>query len=221
MLADVLGTRFLGETAERVTYMAPAEGRERLFAGYSREYPLGLTEKQMRVCLRPGAETWAHTVLPYSNPDDWERFTSIHSDPPGRPTGDPALVYNRFGAGCSVYATGCLEREEANMAAFANVLRALGAELSLEADAPPVVEVTLFHQPDRGRFLVSLLNFQQEQPNVPVDGVRIQLNLEGRQARAVEVQPDGTPLPFVARDSHVMFDVPPIDTLRMVTVDYE
>ena len=92
MLGDVFGISHLGEVDQRFSYVAPADGREALFDGYNAQYPLGIDEVQTRVEARPGAEVWATTSLPYSDPDDWERFTSIHSDPPGTATGDPAVA---------------------------------------------------------------------------------------------------------------------------------
>src|SRR5690606_29050523 len=92
MLGDVFGATYRGETSEGFTYMAPEHGKERLFGGFTARHPLGLDQPQMRVALRPGAQSWATIVLPYTHPDDWERFASIHSNPPGIPTSDPAVV---------------------------------------------------------------------------------------------------------------------------------
>ena len=43
---------------------------------------------------------------------------------------------------------------------------------SFEVDAPAAVEVTLFHQPDKRRFIVNLVNEQEEAPPIPVSRAR-------------------------------------------------
>ena len=55
----------------------------------------------------------------------------------------------------------------------------LAGDLRFEATAPAAVEMTVFHQPERHRYLLSLVNFQQELPNIPVEGIAIRARLPG------------------------------------------
>ena len=67
---------------------------------------------------------------------------------------------------------------------FSNLLRRLCDALTVEADAHPAVEVTMFHQPERGRDVLCLLNFQKELPNIPIEGIQLRLRLPGQPARS-------------------------------------
>jgi hypothetical protein len=220
LLGDVLGVSYAGKTEESFTYIASAEGAEGLLPGYSPKYPLGVPEAQAVVRVRPGAEVLGWTALPYTNPSDPTRYASIHSNPPGIPTRNPAVVLNHFGKGRALYVTASLESHETCRDTLVALLRYLGELFSVEAAAPKAVEVTTFHQADRRRFVVNLLNFQKELPNIPVEGVRIRLRLNGSTVRRVVQLPAGTPIGYEERDGCLEFAVPRLETLAMIAVDY-
>lgn len=89
-----------------------------------------------------------------------------------------------------------------------------------DADAPPVVEVVLFHQLERRRFLVNLPNSQQEPPNVPVDGVCVRVRTGERRVRRVLVLPEEMELRHTRSGDYVEFTAPRIETFRMVAMEY-
>jgi len=220
MLGDVFGVSHLGEVDQRFSYVTPTQGREALFDGYDTQYPLGIDEGQTRIEAQAAAEVWATTGLPFSDPDDWESFTSIHSDPPGIATDDPAVVCHAYGRGRSIYATAPLEAWSPFATVFVNLIGDLCPSFSFEADAPPVVEVMAFWQADHRRHLVNVLNFQPEQPNVPVHDVRLRVRTDGRQVRAVRLLPEGGEASFEMEGGRVAFTSPPVDVLRMFAVEY-
>jgi hypothetical protein len=47
--------------------------------------------------------------------------------------------------------------------------------------APRPVEITLYEDPAIKRLLVCVLNFQKELPNLPVFGIKIRVDLQGKQ----------------------------------------
>jgi len=220
MLADVFGVSSRGVTEARFAYVAPVQGQEDLFDGYSAKYPLGIAGRQTRLRAVAGAEVLATLALPYSGPDDWQDFTSIHSDPPAPPTDEPAVVRHAYGAGQVIYSAAPLEAVDSFERVFVNLLRSLCPRFSFGAEAPPVVEVMAFWQPDHDRHLVSALNFQEQQPNVPVRNARVRVDAAGRQVRAVRLLPDETELPFALQDGYVEFEIPEIEVLRMAAVEY-
>jgi hypothetical protein len=75
----------------------------------------------------------------------------------------------------------------------------------------------LFHQPDRSRYVLSLVNFQHDLPNVPVDGIEVRLRLPGR-VRKIEVLPSGTSLRHHSARGMVMFTAPRLHTLALMAV---
>ena len=219
-LGDLLGVTYMGETAEAFTYIAPAAGAEGFFPGYSSKYPLGLPSTQMIVQARSGAEVLGWTVLPYTNPADPSRYASIHSNPPGVPTENPAVVLNHFGAGKVIYVTTDLERYDTCHSTFVALIRALAKPFSFQADAPKAVEVTAFHQADRKRFLLSLINFQKKLPNIPVEGIRVRLRLDGRSVRRILTLPAEKCLEYRVKEGYVEFTAPRVEILAMLAVDY-
>jgi hypothetical protein len=220
LLADVLGVSYQGETRENFTYIAPTAGAEALFAPYTAQHPLGLTDSQVRVAARPGATILGTLTLPYTDPADPYHFSSIHNNPPGRRTDHPALVHNRFGQGQAIYAAGDLESLDPHREVFVRLIRLLARPFAFEADAPKVVEVTLFHQEDKHRFIINLVNFQPEQPNIPVEGIRVRLRLDGKRVRRVAILPAERELGYTVRGDYAEFTVPRLETFTMVALDY-
>jgi hypothetical protein len=220
LLADVFGISFEGETQESYTYIAPATGAEELFAPYTARHPLGLGVSQMRVTARPGAKVLATLTLPYTDPADPVHFASIHNDPPGRPTRHPALVLNRFGQGQAMYVAGDLESFDFHREIFIRLIRLLARSFAFEADAPKAVEVTLFHQEDRRRFIINLVNFQKELPNIPVEGIRVKVRLDGKNVRRVLILPMEKESGYTISDGYAEFTVPRLETFAMLALDY-
>ena len=228
MLADVFGASYRGETAHSLTYVAPTPAGSRLLADCTVQHPLCEHGTQMRARSHRKAQVLGTLVLPYTDPADASRFVSIHCNPPGiAPKSDAdAIVFNRFGKGRSIYVGGQLEREnyEPHQKTFLNLLHALllRQPLTFEADAPKVVEIVAFHQADRRRYIFSLLNFQEELPNVPVSGIRLRVRLgRGRKLQRAILLPKEKPLTCSVGGRVVTVAVPRLETFHMLAVEYE
>jgi hypothetical protein len=240
LLADVFGASYKGETQENFTYIAPAEaGRDRalasLFGEYTVRHPLGLKTQQMKIEAAPGAQVLGRLVLPYTDPSDPMRYASIHNNPPGVYTGRPAMVMNRFGKGAAIYVGGAIENNDPSRDVFVALLRLLAPSFSFEADAPKAVEMTVFHQADRGRIIINLLNFQKDLPNIPVEGIRARVRLaspergaapfgkgEGSRpgVRRLIGLPGETPVSYEVKDGYVHFVAPRFETFQMLALEY-
>ena len=96
----------------------------------------------------------------------------------------------------------------------------MAGPFTVEADAPKAVEVTTFHQPDRRRYLIGLVNFQKELPNIPVSDIRVRLRLGGRSTKGVYLLPEGKDWPYQVVENQIEFVVPTLETLHMFAVDY-
>lgn len=223
MLGEVLGISWLGQTAEEVTYMAPAPGHEDLFAPHTARHPLLIAGSQLKVRAREGAQVLATLSLPYTDPKDPSRFSSAISNPNGIATADPALVLNEYGKGRALYAAGGLERmeHEAHRACFRRLLALLSAAPPLvRTEAPRAVEILVFDQPAAARLLVTVLNHQAELPPIPVSGARLAVRLDGRRAKRVVRFPEGAEIPFTEQDGYAEFEMPRIETLLMMGLEY-
>jgi Hypothetical glycosyl hydrolase 6/Beta-galactosidase trimerisation domain len=221
LLADLFGGSFGGETKESYTYIAPVDDTQKLFEGFTRKYPIGLDSSQIIVRPNSGVKVLGTITLPYSDPSDLVRFVSIHGNPPGIPTDHPAIILNQFGTGHVIYVSGELENSEVYRPIFINLIRQLFGSFTFEADAPQSVEVSAFHQEEKRRYLVSLVNFQKDLPNIPVDNVCVKVRLERRRVKRVVSLPDERKLDFEVRDQLVQIQVPRLETFHMMALDYE
>jgi hypothetical protein len=80
--------------------------------------------------------------------------------------------------------------------------------------------VTLFHQPERKRFLVGLLNMPRQLPPIPVGATLRVLLPAGASPRTVLRLPDCAPRSFEVCAPYVQFETDPFDTFEMLAVDY-
>ena len=83
----------------------------------------------------------------------------------------------------------------------------------------PAVEATLFHQADRNRYVLNLVNFQHTLPNVPVEGIEVRLRLQ-RRVQSVQALPSGRALRLRRKGNAVSFTAPRLDTLLMLAVNH-
>jgi len=209
-LADLFGASYAGETQEIVTYVAPSGAMDELFDGFSAALPITIGDTQLRVTAHPGAEVLATVTLPYTDPTE-TRYAAILTDPPGIPTDHPAIVLNRLGRGRVIYCAGVLEswQHDTQQAVFVNLVRYLAQRpFWVDLQAPKSVEATLFLQEDRGRFVLNVINYQRELPNIPIHDVTMRVRMDGRIPSEVSLLPEGTALRFTAGDDYVEFTLP-------------
>jgi glycosyl hydrolase family 42 (putative beta-galactosidase) len=221
LLADLFGGSFAGETSENYTYIGPADGAEKLFSEFTQKYPLGLDSSQIIVRATSGAKVLGKVTLPYADPADPARFVSTYSNPPGILTDHPAIILNEFGKGKVIYVSGDLENGETYRHIFISLIRQLPVSFTFEGDAPQSVEIIAFHQEERQRYLISLVNFQKDLPNIPVDNVRVRVRLDGKRVRRLVSLPDEKKFDFEVKDALVWFQVPRLETFHMMSLDYE
>lgn len=119
-----------------------------------------------RIGKTADAESLATLTLPYGYPHagslEEHGFASIHSSPPWIDTEEPAILQNKFGKGSAIYSIAPIEGspDHASRQLFATLIgRLLGGGSRLVATAKDSVWITLFDQLDRGRCLVSALNY--------------------------------------------------------------
>jgi hypothetical protein len=224
MLADVLGVSYLGETKERLTYIAPTSKVAELFPNVSSEYPLTIFGPQIKAKPANEDEVLATITLPYTDPVDHTKFASIHSNPPGIPTEYPAIVMRSFGKGKAVWVAEDLElmKYDSQREVFTNLIKSLAQKpFSFESDAPKSVEITLFHQGENKRYIINFLNFQEELPNIPVSGITCRVKLEGRKATRLVKLPEEEEIPFEVKGNYVEFETPELETFLMLALNYE
>jgi hypothetical protein len=199
-------------------YIAPRDEGASLLTEFSAAYPAFARTTGQSVTVRPGAQVTvlATTTLVWPA-SDATKFSSIHSNPPWQPTDGPEVVQNRFGNGQAIYCASPLETVDSLGAAFVRLVRRLGDPFTFEADAPAPVELTLFHQPDRHRYRLTLINFQKDLPNIPVLDIAVRLRLPEKVVRVVQL-PGDRPLAHTVDGSAIRFVVPRLETLVMFAI---
>jgi hypothetical protein len=208
-------------------YLAPTAAALEEFADFNTEYPAFSRTTGQDIGIRPGASSasvLATTTLVWPAPDG-SRFASIHSNPPWQPTPRPEIVQNAFGKGQAIYCASPIETVEPLAPTLVRLVRRLNATggggspsgFSFEADAPPAVELTLFHQPEKHRYRLSLVNFQKDLPNIPVRQIPVRLRLPEKVHQVVHL-PDSQVVPHADDGAGVRFVVPRLETLAMFAV---
>jgi Hypothetical glycosyl hydrolase 6 len=224
ILSDLVGITVLGETDDILSYIAPSRNDSALLPGVEKEYPLTIFGRQCLARAEPGTEVLATVTLPYTDSSDTAHFASIHSDPPGRPTDNAAIVLRSHGKGHVLWCSHPIEKAEQppHKRCFTAMVRSLaGDDPAFGLDGPPAVEMTAFHQADRKRFVLHFVNMQEELPPVTARAMRASLRSNGlKWKRAVSV-PDGAVLTIHSGKDRVEVDVPPLDIYRMIALEYE
>jgi hypothetical protein len=79
--------------------------------------------------------------------------------------------------------------------------------------------MTVFHQPDRHRYLVSLINFQKDMPNIPIDGITVRIRPRGEKLHRVMRLPEGQTIEHTQNDGIVTFPAGHLETLAMFAIE--
>lgn len=209
-LGDVLGVSYTGKQSKRYNYLAlPGENN---LVSCSAPAPI------VRLA---GAEQLAGLVEPVFDPDDPLKYASIHSNPPGGPASHPGLTVHTYGKGRCIYLAPrlLLQQQEAQQAFGSWLLQQYAPPaLVTVTNAPMCVEITVLRGTTADDYLVGLVNYQKELPNVPVTGVQITLNLPGKTPSACVAASNGQALPFTFTEGALHFEVPRLETIELVEI---
>jgi len=224
LLKEMAGLDVIGETVENITYIRPLEKGRRLMSGVDPEYPLSIFNKQYKVKTMDAERVLAVTMLPYTDPRNVETFASIHSNPPGVVTEDPALVCAPYGQGKVIWASASLEQEDLNQHkdTFLQLIRELaGGEFLIEMEAPACVEVVTLHDMENNRFVISIVNVQEALPPIPVFNIQIKLKLGGRRLNQVRYLSANEDMSYKEQDGNVIINIENLDIFGMIVVDHD
>lgn len=226
-LREMLNANFMGETAEKFTYVAPTSEGKWLLPGITEEHPLSIPDSQVKAGFSSKEGVMATITLPYTDPEDPSKFASIHSNPPGPRTEQPALVLQKYGRGRVIWSSASIEANAVqslkHRTVFANIIRSLVQEpLSFEASAPGCVEIIQFHKPEEKAYVISLVNSQSDvgEPSIPVHDIPMKVKVRGKALKTI-LCPEETPIPFTQDGDFVNLTVPILHTYCMLVLKYE
>ncbi len=190
-LADVFGVSYTGKDTGTISYLEQEDGQ---IAAKGVCAPLA----EIR-----GAELLGTVSLPWFPPGDPVHYASIHSDPPGLPTGCAGLTVHRFGRGTCVWLySALLKHAHDSQQEFGRRLlcRFVPAFVERAENLPRSVELTLLKSTKGPEFLLGIVNAQEELPVIPVHDLRCSLRLpDGIVPEKIRDQ-NGDPVEFQYRD---------------------
>ena len=218
-LGDVLGvTLKQASWSAWPHYIAPTREAEADFGDFSAIYPAFARTTGQKIAIRPNSagKVLATTTLVWPAPDA-SRFASIHSNPPWQATNRPEIILNHFGKGKAIYCASPIETIETLGNTLVRLVRRLQTGFSFEAEAPAAVELTLFHQPELHRYRLTMVNFQKDLPNIPIEQIPVTLRLPEKVHRILAL-PSSQALPHTEREGVVQFTALRLETLAMIAI---
>lgn len=225
LLEDVMGVKYIDEYSWCTRYITPKD--DALTESVWPQDHVLVGDNMQKAQALPGAEVIATITLPFVDPllgtciDN--KFAAIHSNPPALEAGaEPAIVINSYGKGKSAWICAPVEkRDEAanNRLILALLKKVLPGPYHFEVETHPSVEMTLYHQPEKKRMLVSLLNMQKQFPQISVPA-KISIRPEGNVKGIVRL-PDLSEMPFWVDGEYVRFDLEPFGVFAMFAVDLD
>ncbi|MCL5072250.1 MAG: alpha-L-fucosidase [Actinobacteria bacterium] len=220
---DILQMVCEGTTEENMTYIAPIGDGLELFYDSNFNYPLSVGGSQIKAKSLNTKSVLAKLVLPYTLPDSYGKFVSIHSNPPGIWTDYASIVNVFYGKGEIVWTAYPIELTDKipHKNTFLNLIKKLaGVRFSFESDAPAVVEFILFHQPDRKCYILNMINEQELLPPIPVYNFNVKLNLISKKAVKILSLPEGKLIEFKVEEDIIKFNIDVLNIFKMVMIQY-
>lgn len=224
LLEEMLGIEFIGETEEGITYITPVKKHEHLMRGISSQSPLTVAGKQQLIKVADNDSVIATVTLPYTKPSETLKFASIHSDPPGISTNNPAVIYKNYGKGKIIWVAAPIESSESaiSKAVFYNFIEELVKErLHISSNAPAPVEIVLFHQPKEKRYIIHLINEQECEPLVHACDIQITVKLGGKIPVMARLMPTEKEVTFEYENKSAHINIPKLEVYQMIAIYYE
>ena len=214
-LAELLGIHYESVTDKDIVYFDATDIGKPYFDGYDEGYPVAVNAHGVLVRANSDVDILATMVLPVSNSDDADNFSSAISNPPYDYTDYPAITRRRVGLGEAIYIAAPLEDGKQDMQK--RLLRGLVAPTDrlVTAKAPSWLEVLLYDDAENDRYVLNCFNTMEHYYEAVAQDVEVTVTLD-RKIREVYSVSDGTPLPFTQNGSRVTVEVGSVDGFKMI-----
>lgn len=242
LVEELFNVTFEGFTEEANTYIAPTVGGADIMHGFTKEYPMTLFVKQAKLSGPGRGELLATITLPYTipfadhtpatieysltnvefnNDNPFYRFASIHSNPPGRATGLPAILRTTYGKGKVLWASAPIEAaiRPQHSDVFASMIQNLGGSFSFSSNAPDVIELIMFDVPEKRRLYISIINIQEHFKTLPVYDFDISVKISGEPVKAIML-PDEREISCTYSESNVVVHIDKVESFGMLAIEY-
>lgn len=201
---ELLGITCEGYTEECKTYIGAEPQYEELLLGYDKKYPLPFNCRLPIVKGYEEKDVAARIVLPYILSGGRD-FASIHSNPPGEVTENPALIIKKYGKGTVIWSAAPIETgEELDYSLIIENLVSAYARggVSLKTDAHPSVELVTFR--DEKTIRISGASIEDSDFATTFNEFNVSVKVD-KEVEGVYLLPDETPIPFTEENGFVSF----------------
>lgn len=211
-LLQLLEAQYLGMTEHDVTYMSPEENAMDLFEGFSKEVPLNIQNPMERMKFEGEYTVLATRTLPYTMTGTSE-FSSIHSNPPGVYTDDPAAIIKNVGKGKILWTAAPIEDSKPYMSkrVVGKLIQNLRGKKEIEVEAPACIEVLEWEK--ENEFYFGILNEQESSPFIPVNNIEIRLKKNIKKAVCLN---SGEELELIYEDDNVVIKIPQVQVFLLI-----
>lgn len=224
MLEDVMGVKYREWVDRYPVYMAPTEKGEKFFEPFTETYPAMVSEQTVTVDLASdSAEVLATITYPFTDARNIHRYSSAISNPPSEKTQLPALVYNKYGDGVSVYSCAVFEKSHLvnNYDILTRIIYSLIDEKGgaiFKTEESEYLEHVVRHSSEKKHYTVSLLNYQNVKKIVPLYDVTFSLLLDIEPKRIYSNLE--TDIEWEKKDGQLFLKLAKLDIYDVITIEY-
>ncbi|WP_167858981.1 alpha-amylase family protein [Paenibacillus cymbidii] len=230
LLEELAGVKLADIAASPGIFVKPGD---KLAAGIP-QVPYFVKSAYARLLPGSGAEVAAELILPYENIDPSRRFGHYHA-PAGEPSGNPAAVIGRYGAGAvcvaplslaeDYFSVGSRHIRQLVLSMIDELLPAEERLLEVAAHSP-AVEVSLMRQEQKNRWVLHLVQYgaKRHTGNTVIEelplrrDIPVRVRLAQRPA-AVYAAPSRQPLDWTWTDGVLETIVPELHIHQMVVME--
>ncbi len=220
LLKSFFGAEVAEWTQERITYLAPTPIAKDAFLEFNETYPLAFGMRAPTVRgISKDCEVLATLTLPYTHQDE-ARFASIHSNPPGKKTDLPAMLFRNYGKGKVLWSAlpiECVCSEDHQEVLLSLLQNKLGLSPTVLSNASRDVEITVFEQENVMQVNAVLLNNDKHARSVSDFTVSVKVKQTPKEVR---ICPSGDAVPFRFGGEWVSFDVKNFEIYRMYEIQF-
>ena len=221
LLRRLLDAEFIKYTKEKSIYIAPTEKGKPYFLDFNKKYPVAYNGVAPVIKAGDNCEVLATLTLPYTEPDNVS-FSSIHSDPPGRPTDTPLVIRRNVGKGQVIWSALPLESVETFDYEYGLIFRNLLLSLvpdyvpSFAGNAPEDVEVTLYDAGDVYTVNVCTIDKRPVARTYAPFTVKVKTD---KKPEAVKLLPTNEDIPFTYDGEYVSFMARELNIFDMYLIE--
>lgn len=176
-LADVFGVDYSGDISDSLSYLHDLKSGEKYVATAACPLVKATT-----------AESLAKITAPMFPPFHPELYASIHSNPWGEVTDFDAITVHSFGKGTCIYLAQELlgyTYDDHNNYLTGLLKERIQSGYRIKTNAPACVEVTVLKSTQSDRWIIALVNQQDELPGIPIHDVELSVTLPGNCIKGV------------------------------------